>query len=369
MKIGFLITYFYPKTGGAENNCYYLARELAKRHEVHVFCSGEKESDEVIEGIQVHRSKEIFRIKYYLGFYPSIVKKLQAYKLDVLHVHGLGFVQHDIAIRKLRKVNKDIKLVCTPHGPFMALEHYNLMGMLFKKIYTPFIRSALKDYDILIQVNPYQYQWMAKEYGIPKRKIKFLPNGIDETMFTEAKKYTFKNSFVISYLGRIQEYKGLDQVIRALPELAKVQKNILFVMMGKDVGDRKRLEKIALELHVEKHIRFMGEVSEQLKRGLLDASEIFIFPSQWEAFGIVVLEAMARGNSIVSTNTEGGKYLIKEGENGYLFSYGNEKEFLSSMTRIIRDPRLRKKMQDNNRKKARKFLWKDIARQLEMIYR
>ncbi|MBX4212066.1 glycosyltransferase family 4 protein [Candidatus Pacearchaeota archaeon] len=364
MKIGFLITYFYPKTGGAENNCYFLARELAKRHEVHVFCSGDKESDDVIDGIHVHRSKELFRIKYYLGFYPSITRKLQEHRLDILHVHGIGFIQHDLAVRKLKRKFPNTKIVCTPHGPFMALGKYNLLGMLFKKLYTPFIRSSLKYYDTIIQVNPYQHTWMRKDYNIPRNKIKFLPNGISEDMFKNSrKKYRF-NKFVISYLGRIQEYKGLDQVIKVLPQL----KDVLFIMIGKDSGDRERLAKIAKELKVEKQIRFTGEVSEDEKKALLDASEIFVFPSQWEAFGIVVLEAMARKNAIVSTKTEGGRYLVNEEENGYLFNYNDEKALLDNLRKIIDNNKLRRKMQENNHKKAKEFLWKDIAKQLEEIY-
>jgi glycosyltransferase involved in cell wall biosynthesis len=54
---------------------------------------------------------------------------------------------------------------------------------------------------------------------------------------------------------------------------------------------------------------------------MLDISEIFVFPSEWEAFGIVLLEAMAYKNSIISTKTEGGSYLIKPGENGYLYDF------------------------------------------------
>ena len=143
MKIGFLITYFYPKMGGAEANCYYLARELAKKHEVHVFCSGEKESEEIIEGMQVHRSKELFRIKYYLAYYPSIISSLARHNLDILHVHGFGFMQHDKAVRILRQKNPALKLVGTPHGPFMALKKYSLLGSIFKNTFFVFHKCVV----------------------------------------------------------------------------------------------------------------------------------------------------------------------------------------------------------------------------------
>jgi len=378
MKIGFLITYFYPKTGGAENNCYYLAKELAKKHEVHVFCSGEEDKDEVIDKINVHRSKEIFRIRYYLGYYPSIIKNILSYDLDILHVHGLGFPQHDRAVSKLKKIKPETKIVCTPHGPFMALKGYNLLAHLFKKLYTPFIVKSLKKYDRIIQVNPWQKEWMKQEYGISKNKIVFIPNGIDKNAFEKSNvniliklgnKYDLGKKIVISYLGRIQQYKGIDQIIEALVLLKKDYPNIKFLAIGKDAGDRVRLEKLAKAGGVERDITFTGEVSEEEKYALLDLSEIFIFPSEWEAFGIAALEAMAKGNVIISTKTEGGRFLIKEGKNGFLFDFGNFNELAENIKKTFLDPKIKAKIQKNNIKKAKRFLWNNIAKQLEKEYR
>ena len=74
MKIGIITTYFYPFRGGAESNAYNLAKELSKRHEVHVFTSDRKKSaiiqkkEEKIGNIQVHRTKTWFRYRYYFAF-------------------------------------------------------------------------------------------------------------------------------------------------------------------------------------------------------------------------------------------------------------------------------------------------------------
>lgn len=376
MKIGFLITYFYPKTGGAENNCYYTARELAKSHEVHVFCSGGSESEEIIDGINVHRSKELFRLKYYFAFYPSIVNKIQKYDLDVLHVHGLGFVQHDIAVKKLKKVNPKIKVICTPHGPFMALNKYNLIGRIFKSIYTPLIKRSLKMYDAVVEVNPNQTEWMTKDYGIERRKIKFVPNGLNESTFESLKadyirkianKYGLEGKFVISYLGRIQKYKGLDQVIKVLPKLLKDYPNLVFVAIGKDADDMQRLIDLSKKRGIAKNVIFTGEIFEKEKLALLEISEIFVFPSEWEAFGIAMLEAMARGNAAISTKTEGGVYLIKK-DNGRLYDFGKTEQLYVALSELIGDDKTRIKMGKKNIDFAKKFLWPSIAKQLEGLY-
>ena len=369
MKIGFLIPYFYPTTGGAENNCYYTARELAKRHEVHVFCSGPENKQEKVSGINVHRCKEAFRIKYYFAFYPSVTRELLNQDLDVLHVHGMGFLQHDRAISQLRKKNPKIKIICTPHGPFMALKKYNLLGQIFKTLYLPFIKRNARSYDAVIAVNPSQKEWMIKDHGISKERIHFVPNGINRETFFKTEKKDFSGKFVVSYLGRIQKYKGLDQVIKALPDLKRLSKNILFVMMGEDVGDKLRLQELAETLNVRENILFTGKVSEKDKLSILDASEIFVFPSEWEAFGIVTLEAMARENAVVSSRTEGGLYLVKEKENGFLFDYGNVKELEQKIRILMEDKKLLKQIQKNNYKKSKEFLWEKIASQLEKLYK
>ncbi len=372
MKIGFLIEYFNPVSGGAENNCFYLAKELAKKHEVHVFTSDRKDGkifkkEEIIEGIKVHRYKNWFRYKYYLTYTPGFLDVLN-YDLDILHVHSLGFLWHD-KIVFLKKLISKTKIINTPHGPFMALKNYGFFEDIFRKI-TVFLELFFNSlYDLVIQVNPNQWRWMA-EYGITRDKIRYVPNGISEKTFDKVDnkkfidKYKLKNKFVISYLGRIQKYKGLDQVIKILP---KLNKKIVFLAMGKDAGDRRRLVELSKKLKVQDRVIFTGEIFDNEKLYGLDASEIFIMPSEWEAFGIVILEAMARGNAIISTRNEGGIFLVKK-ENGLLYDFGDLKKLEENINILYKNKRLRDKIKKNNLKKAKEFLWIDIAKNLERIY-
>src|SRR3989344_7788723 len=94
--------------------------------------------------------------------------------------------------------------------------------------------------------------------------------------------------------------------------------------MGDERGDLKKLKDFAKEYNIEKNILFLGEVSEDDKLKALDISEIFLFPSEpgTEAFGIVTLEAMLRGNAVVASDTEGSLFLIEK-ENGFVYPYGN----------------------------------------------
>lgn len=372
MKIGFLIEYFYPITGGVENNCFYLARELAKKHEVHIFTSNGKDDkvlkkEEVVEGIHIHRYKNIFRYKYYLTFTPGMLDVLK-YNLDVLHVHSFGFLWHDFVIL-FKKWFSNTKIVNTPHGPFMALSKYGLFQNIFRNIVVFLELFINKLYDVVIQVNPSQYKWIIK-YGVSKDKIEYVPNGIPNDSYDKVdnksfvKKYNLKDKFVISYLGRVQKYKGLDQVIKVLP---KLDKKIVFLIMGKDVGDKKRLTDLAKRLEVRERVIFTGEVLSFEKLIGLDISEIFILPSDWEAFGIVILEAMARDNSIISTKTEGGRFLVKK-ENGFVYDFNDLKKLEEIIKILFKNKELRENIKKNNFKKSKEFLWENIANKLENVY-
>jgi len=373
MKIGFLIEYFYPIKGGAENNCFYLARELAKKHDVHVFTSNRKDDkifkkEETVEFIKIHRYKNFFRYKYYLTFTPGLLSILK-YNLDILHVHSFGFLWHDFIVL-LKKLFSRTKIVNTPHGPFMALNKYNFLENIFRSviIFKEYFFNKL--YNVVIQVNPNQHKWITK-YGVSRKKIKYIPNGISKETFDKIdnknfiKKYNLKNKFVISYVGRIQKYKGLNQVIKVLP---KLDKKIIFLVAGKDSGDKKRLIDLAIKLKVGDRIIFLGEISDKDKLRALDSSEIFILSSDWEAFGIVILEAMARNNTIISTKTEGGKFLVRK-ENGFTYNFGDLKKLKEIIEILFNNKKLRDTMKKNNLMKSKEFLWEDIVDDLERIYR
>ena len=110
--------------------------------------------------------------------------------------------------------------------------------------------------------------------------------------------------------------------------------------MGKDAGDRKRLVELSKKLKVNDRVIFTGEIVDNEKLSGLDASEIFIMPSEWEAFGIVILEAMARGNAIISTKNEGALFLVKK-ENGLLYNFGDLKKLEESINVLYKNKKLR----------------------------
>jgi len=376
MKIGFMTNYFYPATGGMEELNFNLAKELVKQgHEVHVFTSDRKDGkifkkEENIKGVRIHRSRLWFKYKYYLKFNPGIAFKHLKYKLDVLHFQSIGFIFQDLALI-LRRLFTKTMVIDTPHGPFMALDKYPWWQTILRNIYVTIEYPINKLYHKSVQDNPEQYPWMEK-YGFKKDKITFIPPCLPNNIYDKAQgnelKNKLKDKFVISYLGRVQEYKGLEQVVRVLPDLIKVNPNVVFLAMGGEVaGEYNRLKKIAKELNVEDHLIIAGRVSDDEKLQGLDASEVFILPSEWEAFGIVLVEGMARKCSVVSSKTEGGRFLVSEKE-GFLYDYKDLDQLKKCLLKLIEDNKLREKLKEHNFKKAESYLVKNLVKDFERLY-
>lgn len=376
MKIGYLISSFYPATGGREILTLNFAKELAKRgHEVHVFTTLQKglKKEEMVFGIYIHRTRNWFKYRYYLEFNPGWVYNALKYKLDIFQVQSFGFIMADKAAILKRIFSKAI-ILNSPMGPFMALEKYKWWQSALKKLYTLLEWPVNRMYKKVIAINPEQWKWMVK-CGVRKENVVFIPPSVESFVFAKydkksfVEKHNLHGKFVISYVGRIQRYKGLDQVISILPSIINKHKNVVFLAMGKDADDMARLKEMALNLGVEKNVVFTGPVSDEEKIQGLDVSQIFVFPSEWEAFGIVLVEAMARGNAIVSTKTEGGKFLIEEGVNGYLYDYKDTRALEKHILKLIEDDKLRKMIISNNIKKAHRFSTEKITDELENLYK
>ncbi len=380
MRIGYVIPYFHPFKDGLENNCLYLATGLARRgHEIHVFTSDRRGGEvlkggyEFYKGIHIHRYRTLFRYKYYFFYNSGMLSDVLRHNLDILHFHNIGHPQWD-AILLATRLLKKTKCLNTPHGNFFARIEKTFFGRMLKTIYRLWEFPFNRLYHAAVQVNKLQSEWLP-EYGFRKRFF-YVPDGIPAERFKKinnsefVEKHGLKSKFVICNLGRLLAYKGLDQIIKILPDILKKHPEIVFLSMGSDRGDFLRLKNLARELGVEKNVVFVGEVSEDDKLRGLDASKIFIFPSQpgTEFFGIGMLEGMARGVVPIATRQEGPNFLLRDGENGMLFDYGNLSELKEKLLFMIEHPEFLESAKKPNFELAKSFVNEKIAGRLEAVY-
>ena len=125
--------------------------------------------------------------------------------------------------------------------------------------------------------------------------------------------------------------------------------------MGNEGNYLEEIRNLISDAKADKYITVLISPSDNAIKTVLNLSNIYVLPSSWEAFGISIVEAMKLNNAIVSTRTEGGEYLIKDEENGYLYDFQDTVDLCSRLDTLISDKQLLKQMKFNNQKKALEF--------------
>jgi glycosyltransferase involved in cell wall biosynthesis len=138
------------------------------------------------------------------------------------------------------------------------------------------------------------------------------------------------------------------------------------------VGDgylRADLEKLASDLGLEEEIVFLGQRGDLAR--LLAAMDIFVLPSSWEGFGIVLAEAMYVGVPVITTRNGGGcAEVVAEGDGGLLVDYGNQSELADAVVRLASDACLRRALGAKGRARVeRMFTSPVMAAQYAVLYR
>ena len=100
---------------------------------------------------------------------------------------------------------------------------------------------------------------------------------------------------------------------------------------------------------------------------IIDNSDIFILPSKREGMPQSLIEAMSRGKIVISSKTEGGKEIVKDGENGYLFDIGNEVQLSNKILESIKEDKKNESIKENARKTVEQFSWDKLINKIDEI--
>lgn len=202
-------------------------------------------------------------------------------------------------------------------------------------------------------------------YNLPSEKIEVIPNGVDPTMFKPAACENAKQSlrrelglpekaFVCLFVGGDWNRKGLADAINAV---AEVPGSVLAVV-GR--GDTKRFTQIASDASIQDRVLFFGSSSSP--QDYYSASDVFVFPSRYEAFSLVTLEAAASGLPILASRINGTEDLIINGVNGY-FVEMNAKSIAEKLILLKNNPDLRRRMSEAIRNTSLRYGWDHITQE------
>ncbi|UCG69519.1 MAG: glycosyltransferase family 4 protein [Thermoplasmata archaeon] len=387
MKILQLCIRFPPAPGGAENHVYHISRELIKRgHDLRVFTSDLytevpfvrlKNPGQMYKGIPVRRFKSYsFGGEMHYIFIPSILRALLKEKPDIIHTHSYGYYQTTATALAKKLKTKDIPLVVTPHFHPPWSMWGGMKRKQLRKIYDRFFgRPVMHANDVVICHSENEKELLSN-FSIASERIKIIPAGIDFKRFEPIPDpdifrefYDIKGPTVL-YVGRLASNKGLEYLISAVPAVLSQFTDTTFVLIGEDEGQRKLLEDKAKNLGVKDNVVFTGHITdEKLFESAYSACDVFVLPSEYEAFGLVLLEAMACKKPCVATKVGGVPEVVDHGKTGILIEYGKPELLSNAIIELLDDEDRRKNMGRQGRERVKeKFTWPKIVNQLEDLY-
>lgn len=212
-------------------------------------------------------------------------------------------------------------------------------------------------------------------FQAPEDKVRVIPNGINigdmQVTFDQnlRRQFAADDEELLIFVGRLVFEKGVDVLLYALKHLSVVRPKVKLIIAGRGAY-QPELEDLARHLGIAHQVRFVGHVDAAQRDKLYAISNAAAFPSRYEPFGIVALEAMAAGIPVVAGDVGGLKEIITDGEDGFLVPPSNAGALSSVLYTILDDRERARKMAAKAREKVEKiFTWDSVAEQTERVYK
>ncbi|HEX7976391.1 MAG TPA: glycosyltransferase [Anaerolineales bacterium] len=360
MNILHLYKDYHPILGGIENHIKMLAEaQAAAGNQVTVLVTDPDRlpGRETIHGVQVIRTRRwatVASTPLTLGFVPILARASQ----DMIHLHfpyPVGEISQWLAGRG---------------RPYVITYHSDVVRgsqQAFLRLYRPLLWNVLRRAAaILVTSREYAASspFLAKLAG----KVKLAPLGVDPAPFLEAVPLIpHRGRPVLLFVGRHRYYKGVDDLIRALPETGAD------LLVGGDGPRRSEWERLAGGLGLGERVRFLGDVPAADLPGLYASADVFVLPAnaRAEAFGTVLLEAMASGLPCITTRLgTGTSYVVQDGLTGLVVPPHDPPALAGAINRLLADPALARRMGAAGRERVlQEFTLEKMVARVDQIYR
>lgn len=291
MKIGFVTSQYRPHTGGVETHVEQLATRLVNRgHTVTVISADARPQlaeTAVLDGVLVRRFTPVGPTDtFHLA--PGISLLIRRSEFDVVHAHN--YHSFPFAFGALAS---QAPTVCTPHYHGGSAD--SIRDKLLS-LYRPVGRTVFERAAAVVAVSTWEQTQLEADFGVDSSVV---PNGIEVNRFRNAPPADTAGSTLLT-VGRLIEYKGIQHVIRALPNLPEYQ-----LRVAGDGPYRDALEACARAAGVADRVEFLGYVPDSELAQQYASADVFVSMSSVEAAGITVGEALAAGTPAVVRPSKG----------------------------------------------------------------
>lgn len=381
MKIAQICPRYSPDIGGVETHVKEISERLVRAgHKVEVITTdptGKLARKDTINGVKVTRFRSFAPGNAYY-FAPQIYFYLKKKDFDVIHAHSYHALPALFAALGKHKR----KLVLTPH--YHRSGHTAFRNLLHKP-YRLFGKMIFSRADSVICVSDYERGLVETDFKVSGKTVK-IPNGINLSEFEhlrsrqkdktveeiieektekviageeKAEKERSRKEKVLLYVGRLEEYKGVQHIIQILPELQEFRLRVV----GRGPYESE-LHSMAESLKIEKRVEWLKDLSRKELLECYAAADIFLMLSSHEAYGITVAEALAAGTPCVVAKGSALEEFI-DGVRCFGVDQPDKKESLIKLINQVKDLK-------SNRKFTIKNLaicdWSQVTKEIENIY-
>ena len=315
----------------------------------------------------IERLKRGIRYKLLLPFYIifgsiGIYRLLRVRKYDIIHIH---WPFPHIIFGAVGKYFFKIPIISSFHG-------VELMWVKRKMPYfIPFLRWILNISDRITVNSTYTKREIDTIY---RRDIVIIPFGAHSEYKGEKIKKIKNKLPIILFVGRLVERKGVAYLIKAVREVLQTQNVQLFIVGGGP--ERENLKEITNKLDIQNSVKFTGVIPDDELDRLYKRADIFVLPACFdsrgdtEGLGVVLIEAMSYGVSVIGSNVGGIPDIIKDRETGILVPEKDPERLSDAIMYLLRNKKFAEKLGKQGKKFIEEnFGWEKIVKHLITLYR
>lgn len=365
MRILMLNYEFPPLGGGAGNASYYLLKEFAKYDGLEIdliTSSTQKYKEEIFSKnvtvyyLDIYKSRNISSqsmkdlLIYSWKAYFFSKKLINSKQYDLVHCFfGIpcGAIAYKLGLPYIVSLRgSDVP----GHNPKFKY-YYLILGWLIKKVW----RGSKK-----LIANSDDLKKSALAF-YNKKPVDVIANGVDTEKFSPCHKND--KLFRVLFVGRFHKIKGIEYLLNGFLAFAKGKTDVELVL----AGDGAMLKYFSSMYASYSFIKFVGVKPQDILIDIYKSSDIFVLPSLNEGMSNSLLEAMACGLAIITTDTGGASILVNN-DSGIIVEKKSSLDIADALNRLYSNTNVLNNMKKNNRNMALTFSWSDIADEYLAIY-
>lgn len=318
----------FDDNGGAEKNLIEVAQHTAKSNTVYFIITSYNSTEKLKKLGKIFILPSKGKKLFFLLDIIYILYITLRYDINLIHSHH----RYPTFLSSIIRPVSRFKLLTTVHNVFPDKETFSRWG------------------DHAIAVSQSVSDWVISDNKYHKDKVTVVYNGIVQPPVYQSNELSTlrdeigfdKNCIYLCSVGRLSEQKNYSLLFELLAEIDNDNWRLLLIGSGEE---RESLVQLARKLNIDNNIIFLGQRNDIHK--IMQLSDLFVLSSRWEGFPYVIIEALANGLPVLSTDVGGIHEAITENETGFLFKIDEKSKYVETLNMLLANKELRMSLSAN----------------------